>query len=181
MTRGHYLRKRTAPEVRFWAKVDRSGGPDACWPWTGHRGPAGYGRFALDGKHPIHASRASWIIHNGPLPDGLFALHTCDNKPCVNPAHLYAGTKRDNARDASERGQLRNNGQNTIREAALGIRRFGPPRRGVDSPDAKLTQEAVDDIRASWPRISQPKLATKYGVTQSAIWRVIHGHSYKAA
>jgi hypothetical protein len=90
---------------RFWSKVDRRG-PDECWVWTGAVDAHGYGRINVDGKS-TKVGRVSLVLSGVEVPTGLGALHTCDNPPCVNPAHLYAGTQRDNARDAIERGRFR--------------------------------------------------------------------------
>ena len=86
---------------RFEDYVDRKG-PDDCWEWQGPRSAErGYGCW---GRRRAH--RHAWEMANGPVPDGLWVLHHCDNKPCVNPAHLYAGSRADNMRDAVERGRM---------------------------------------------------------------------------
>lgn len=85
---------------RFWAKVDRSGD---CWIWTGSRCSDGYGTFFVAGRI-VGAHRFSLELAGVTL-GRLHALHRCDNPPCVNPAHLYAGTQRDNSRDMVARGQ----------------------------------------------------------------------------
>lgn len=94
---------------RFWPKVDKGGGPDACWIWTAWRNDRGYGQIRMrsqDGtwRMPLatHVSLKLAGIH---LPPGMFALHRCDNPPCVNPAHLFVGTKRDNSRDMVAKGR----------------------------------------------------------------------------
>lgn len=73
-----------------------------CWPWPGAL-QAGHG-YGIVG-HGTYAHRVSYVAHHGLIPDGLFVLHSCDNPPCVNPAHLRAGTNADNMRDAVERGR----------------------------------------------------------------------------
>ena len=86
---------------RFWAKVNRDGD---CWMWTGTLNHKGYGQFWFGTKH--HQShRASWMMHRGPIPDGMWVLHKCDTPSCVNPAHLYLGTHAENMADMVARGR----------------------------------------------------------------------------
>jgi hypothetical protein len=90
--------------ARFSAKVDRSGGPDACWPWRGFRDPKDYGHFFFDGAY-VYAHREAWAQANGLIPEGLCILHRCDNPPCCNPAHLWPGTKAENNADKAAKGR----------------------------------------------------------------------------
>jgi hypothetical protein len=90
-------------EHRFWSRVQKSSG---CWNWTGGLNYWGYGQMAFMGK-TMGAYRASWIIHNGPIPNGFFVLHRCDNRRCVNPGHLWLGTQKDNIQDAVRKGRHR--------------------------------------------------------------------------
>lgn len=89
-------------EERFWAKVDKG---DGCWEWTGGRANRGYGHVEPVRGQNRSAHRVSWELTNGPIPDGLWVLHRCDNPPCVRPSHLFLGTHADNMRDMEAKGR----------------------------------------------------------------------------
>lgn len=97
-------------DERFWRHVDKRG-PDECWEWTGqrkHRPGYHYGVLRRPRKGaPFYAHRYSVMLHFGMFDRRLNVLHRCDNPPCVNPAHLYLGTQRDNVRDMLNRGRGR--------------------------------------------------------------------------
>ena len=90
--------------MRLVGKIDGNG----CWPWRGGRtAPNGYGQIWANGRHQ-QAHRVSWeLAHGKPFPPGLDACHSCDNKWCVNPAHIWPGTPRDNAIDAVRKAPFR--------------------------------------------------------------------------
>lgn len=141
---------------RFWSHVDKSNDKSDCWMWTSGRDDWGYGRVEIRRKDNAHikmkAHRVAYLLTYGEIPDGLCVCHTCDN-----PAHLWVGNHADNMRDAANKGRF-----------AL--------RRGEVHPRAKLTQRAVDTIRARYkPRVvTQTKLAREYGVGQAIICKIIN-------
>jgi hypothetical protein len=84
---------------RFFAKVDRSVGPDACWLWSASRTVKGYGKFTKEKSHGwTHAHRVSWELTNGPIPPGMYVSHRCGERLCVNTRHLALVTAEQNWR-----------------------------------------------------------------------------------
>lgn len=96
-----------------------------CWEWEGHVHNSGYGRITHEGKTQ-YAHRFYWERINGPIPEGLDVCHTCDNKLCVNPDHLFLGTRKDNMVDAMVKGRL---------------------QRGIDRYNAVLNEDIVREAR----------------------------------
>lgn len=91
---------------RFFSRVERSS-DDACWLWTGGTDSGGYG-VARAGKTNVKAHRYAWTLANGPIPDDLVILHSCDNPLCVNVRHLSAGSQAENMRDMAQKGRAAN-------------------------------------------------------------------------
>lgn len=143
---------------RFWSNVDVRGETE-CWPWTGRLDENGYGLFDYDGR-PHIASRVSLMMKEGTLSPHLFACHTCDNPPCVNPAHLFAGTQKDNMQDASAKGKLAG----------------GNGRRGSQVNTSKLDADKVKQIKNS----SAPakEFAERFGVSSTAISLIRSGKNW---
>lgn len=139
--------------------LDKSGGPDACWPWTGARYSNGYGMISIkiNGRWvPRGAHRVALELRDGPLPPGQLALHRCDNRPCANERHLFAGTQAENLQDMATKGRRRPRAPDGM--------------LGVDNPNAKLTPAKVRAMRTAWSRgARQVDLAKRYGVTQSVV------------
>jgi hypothetical protein len=128
---------------KLWGLADRTGGSEACWPFFGAKSRGGYGSIRLDGKHWV-ASRLAYAVSNGPIPTGAMIRHRCDNSSCVNPAHLEAGTHKDNMRDASERKRM-----------ASGERHY----------NSKLTEKKVKAMRAMFDTgASERAVAAAFGV-----------------
>lgn len=144
-----------AVSAHFWARVDSSNGEDSCWPWTGFCLPKGYGKTSHRGKD-ITSHRLAYTLAHGHIPDGMHVLHSCDNPPCCNPAHLHLGTNLDNI--AEMRAKLRHN--------------FGE-RNG----SAKLTDDDIRAIRASTE--PQRAIAKRYGVVQQTISAIKTGAKWR--
>jgi len=146
-------------EERFWEKVDKRN-PDQCWEWTGARDQQGYGSIRPFRK----ASRASWVIHFGSIPDGMYICHRCDNPSCVNPSHLFLGTNADNLRDMRAKG-----------------RAYNPGTPGEKNVSAKLTEIEVTEIRSRYANGegSHSQLAAHYGVSSSLIGQIIKRQIWK--
>jgi hypothetical protein len=147
---------RRTSEARFWAKVDRSAGPEACWPWLAARDKDGYGRVTID-RLDLRAARVVLAFDGrAPRPDED-ACHTCDNPPCCNPRHLFAAPSAVNTADRHAKG----------RDAA-----------GSGHGMAKLTPEAVREIRALRPTHSLADLAVRFNVSPTAIWFAATGTTW---
>jgi hypothetical protein len=161
-----YVAKRT-PSERFWKRVIKAG-PDECWLWDKPNHSRGYGQFGIGWKQYL-AHRVSWELANGqPVPEGLEVRHTCDNPPCVNPAHLLIGTASDNMRDMVERDR----GPTGDRAPA---RRY-PERmpRGEAHKRSKLTAMQVVTIRArALAGVSYCALGREYGVSDATVRRAV--------
>jgi hypothetical protein len=149
---------RAVPMVeRFWWNVDKSGD---CWLWTAYRTPDGYGSVkSADGKTCV-ASRVSFELANGPIPEGLLVRHRCDNPPCVRPDHLELGTPKQNTADK--------------------IRRTFD-QRGETNPSARLTWGQVEAIRRDRAAgFTYRELVAKYGTSQSNVAHIVKGETWQA-
>lgn len=150
---------------RFWEKVNKVDG--GCWLWTAATAK-GYGRISLGRKEQgdMAAHKVSWILHFGPVPDGLCVLHTCDVPLCIRPDHLWLGTNEDNSKDRVNKG----------RQARL---------FGEDNRSSKLTQAQVDEmrqLRAQGQRVN--RIAARFGIRCDYTSAILCGrawsHSYNA-
>jgi hypothetical protein len=143
---------------------------NGCWEWIGSRNAKGYGtigglingkRYTKPGSRML-AHRASWIIHNGEIPDndsyhGAIILHICDNPCCVNPEHLRLGTQADNVKD------MINKGRKVVGEYQK--------RKGINHPRSSFQSQADIDLICS-TKGQTKALAEKFGVDVCTIKRI---------
>jgi hypothetical protein len=146
---------------RFWSKVDKTG---QCWLWRSAIGGSGYGFFWIGGaKRSEYAHRLAWMSANGKvtIPVGMVIMHSCDNKLCVNPAHLSLGTPIDNKQDSVRKGRHAHG------ETNLG--------------GGKLSRADADRIRSLMGVVTSPALAREYAVNKSTVLAIWHGKIWRAA
>jgi hypothetical protein len=146
--------------LRFWRKVDQAG-PDDCWTWKACVDRGGYGRITVaPAEQNRLAHRVAWLLTYGEWPNGC-ALHRCDNRLCVNPSHLFEGTKAENNIDRDRKGRHR----------AL---------RGSSNGFSRLTEESVREARACLAAgVSQSEVARRLGVHCSTINLMAAGATWK--
>lgn len=144
---------------RFLKYVNKT---DGCWLWTAHSSKDGYGRIwkGADGDAMILAHVASWIIHHGPIPNGICVLHNCptgDNPACVNPSHLWLGTRGDNNLDRERKGR-----GNHVSGTRIGTH--------------KLNESQVLEIRRIYAEggKSQLNIGRMFGVSERAVFFIVH-------
>lgn len=173
----------------FEAKIDKSGD---CHIWTALRSRGGYGQLTLGRGIVTKAHRVAYLLYNGPIPDGAWVLHKCDNPPCCNPDHLWLGDAKDNARDRESKGRGNQpkgvlNGRSTMPwRTARGDRsgaRMRPEKlaRGEKSPSAKLTDGMVRRIRERYATgaYSFVSLGLEFNVSRTAAGHAATFKSWK--
>lgn len=143
---------------RFWAKVDKRG-PDECWNWKAGHAKTGYPEFGINNQMR-RGNRVVWELIHGPIPPNIDVCHTCDNRSCVNPAHLFLGTRSDNMKDAVKKGRAR-----------------GLIPSGEGHPSARLTADQAREIRASTEDALE--VAAKYGVSRMHVYQIRNGRKWK--
>ena len=143
---------------RFWPKVEMCG-PNECWKWKAGFRNKRYGSIAIN-RIPYCAHRVSFELTNGPIPIGMKVLHRCDNPSCVNPAHLFLGTQRDNIKDRDSKNRQ---------------------SRGEMQGQSKLTNSDVREIRNMRKdfNYSFMKLADMFGVSDHTICEICNKKAWK--
>lgn len=154
-----YCGKTGVDEAKFWATMNKQA--DGCWIWTGGYYNHGYGvvcwRFKPQGKGvKIAASRAAWMVRNGPIPAGMQVLHKCDVPGCCNPDHLFLGTITDNMHDR--------------------LRKERNPRVTVTGDQVRAIRKEAAEKKQ---RGTMAALARKYGISPQTVGKIAAGKTFK--
>lgn len=140
--------------IRFWAYVRKT---DKCWEWQGAILSTGYGQFSHK-KQRISAHRLAYILEYGQIPEGLLVCHKCNNRSCVRPSHLYAGTAKQNFADAIKAGAIR----------------FGERHHSskIDWNQAATIRELAAN------GVSQRKIAKQFNIAQTSVGAIIRHETW---
>lgn len=148
---------------RFWSRVLVPEDKSRCWVWFGANSN-GYGNFNRMNKQNILAHRFSWELHKGPIPDGLFVMHMCDNPSCVNPNHLKLGTNKENSHDSVAKGRITNR----------------PAVTGENNSKTNLDERHVKLIRLAAMRgIPAKEISDILGLSYEGLRGIIKGRTWK--
>lgn len=161
-----------ADKERFWDNVDKKS-KDECWEWKASRkkerkkGIGNYGKFSVKGKSVI-AHRYSYMLHFGEIPEDCVICHLCDNPPCVNPNHLYAGTVQDNVLDKlhKNRGNFKIKFDDNFIELL---------RKELGEKE-KQTNDRLRDEKGRFASNEKTyrEVGEKYNLTPSQVWQLIN-------
>jgi hypothetical protein len=152
-----YCHRKWTITQRLDAFTDKSGGPDACWPWMRSRTRDGYGTIRFAGE-VWRTHQLAWIEKYGPIPAGHGVLHRCDNPRCINPAHLKTGTHKENMADMAAKGRA-------------------TKVSGAAHYAARLTPDQVRAIRVDARTVTE--IAREYGTGRSIISAIRTGKKWK--
>lgn len=142
---------------RFWSKVDKRD-DNQCWNWTGACNKWGYGQFGFN-KKVVGAHRVSYELANGAIPEKMFILHSCDNRKCVNPAHLRTGTQTENIQEAVAKRRI---------------------KHGEDHCRALLLVEDILLIRKMYESgVTQKVLGERFDTDPTNIWKIVNRKSWR--
>lgn len=159
---------------KFWSLVDDSEyGPAGCWVWQAYRNKQSYGVINTNCQRFL-AHRFSWFLVHGNIPDDLIACHRCDNPSCVNPSHVWLGTRQQNALDRDSKKRVASGNNHGLRKNA------GAASHGERHYLAKLTTDSVVLIRKLYQSGQSCKdIASNFDVTDGAILAVVLRKTWK--
>lgn len=146
-------------EDRFLSKIAKSPEDGGCWLWTGYLDKDGYGTFNPESKTLKKAHRFSYLMHVGPIAEGLCVCHSCDRPSCCNPAHLFLGTATDNDKDRDNKGRQ-------AKGERIGNSRF-------------TASEILEIRRMRESGMTQQAIANKVGAAQPVISAIVLRKTWK--
>lgn len=152
---------------RFWFRVNKNGPTQphmktCCWVWVGRLETNGYARVKIEGRRKqIGVHRASWMLTNGSIPEGLQVLHRCDTRSCVRPDHLFTGTQKENLADMRAKGR-------------------DDPVRGERHGRSKVAEIDIRAIHRLWyeKKMTQRQIAEEFGLHYVYVNKVLKGHKW---
>lgn len=142
-------------EEQFWSRASRVG---ECWIWQGSLTTNGYGRLLVKGRW-LGTHKIAFLLSHGSVPDGLEVCHTCDNRACIRPDHLFLGTHRENMQDMKTKGR-----------STYGTKHF----------NAQLTEDDIRQIRALYVpwKVTCRQLGEMFGTSYKNISRIVRREAW---